>query len=212
MNDYFHSVLLEKSKCTGCTTCMKHCPTEAIRIRSGCAEIDAKRCIDCGECIRNCTHNAKKSSYDSFGEIEKYKYKIALPAPTLFAQFENLDDIDYVLQGLLDIGFDDVFEVSKGAEFVSEYTKIYLETQGIRKPVISTACPVITRLVILRFPFLKDNLLPLLPPMEVAAAMAVEKAKMEHPELKREDIGVCHSVPRPGQLCAQRFRLIQERG
>lgn len=200
MNDYFHSVLLEKSKCTGCTTCMKHCPTEAIRIRSGCAEIDAKRCIDCGECIRNCTHNAKKSSYDSFGEIEKYKYKIALPAPTLFAQFENLDDIDYVLQGLLDIGFDDVFEVSKGAEFVSEYTKIYLETQGIRKPVISTACPVITRLVILRFPFLKDNLLPLLPPMEVAAAMAVEKAKMEHPELKREDIGVCFITPCPAKV------------
>ncbi len=200
MNEYIHSVSLEKSKCTGCTTCMKHCPTEAIRIRNGRAEIDAKRCIDCGECIRNCTHNAKKSNYDSFSEIRKYKYKIALPAPTLFAQFDNLDDIDYVLQGLIDIGFDDVFEVSKGAEFVSEYTKIYLQTQGIRKPVISTACPVITRLVTLRFPFLKDNLLPLLPPMEVAASMAVEKAKMEHPELKREDIGVCFITPCPAKV------------
>jgi iron only hydrogenase large subunit-like protein len=83
---------------------------------------------------------------------------------------------------------------------VSEYTKIYLQTQGIRKPVISTACPVITRLVTLRFPFLKDNLLPLLPPMEVAASMAVEKAKMEHPELKREDIGVCFITPCPAKV------------
>ena len=137
MNTYIHSVSLDQSKCTGCTTCMKHCPTEAIRVKNGCAEINPNRCIDCGECIRHCTHNAKKSSYDSFSEIEKFKYKIALPAPSLFAQFDNLDDIDYVLQGLLDIGFDDVFEVSKGAEFVSAYTKMFLETEGIKKPVIS---------------------------------------------------------------------------
>ncbi|MBQ6466359.1 MAG: 4Fe-4S binding protein [Clostridia bacterium] len=200
MNTYIHSVSLDQSKCTGCTTCMKHCPTEAIRVKNGCAEINPNRCIDCGECIRHCTHNAKKSSYDSFSEIEKFKYKIALPAPSLFAQFDNLDDIDYVLQGLIDIGFDDVFEVSKGAEFVSAYTKMFLETEGIKKPVISSACPVITRLIILRFPFLKDNILPLLPPMEVAAMMAKEKALQDHPELKEEDIGTCFISPCPAKV------------
>ena len=200
MNTYIHSVSLDAEKCTGCTTCMKHCPTEAIRVRGGCAEIDSERCIDCGECIRNCTHNAKKSSYDSFDEIKKYKFKIALPAPALLAQFDNLDNIDYVLQGLLDIGFDDVFEVAKGAEFVSAYTRLYLQTEGIKKPVISSACPVIVRLIGLRFPFLKDNLMPLLPPMEVAAAMAKERALMQHPELKREDIGVCFISPCPAKV------------
>ena len=200
MNTYIHSVSLDAEKCTGCTTCMKHCPTEAIRVRGGCAEIDSERCIDCGECIRNCTHNAKKSIYDSFDEIKKYKFKIALPAPALLAQFDNLDNIDYVLQGLLDIGFDDVFEVAKGAEFVSAYTRLYLQTEGIKKPVISSACPVIVRLIGLRFPFLKDNLMPLLPPMEVAAAMAKERALMQHPELKREDIGVCFISPCPAKV------------
>lgn len=200
MNSYIHSVSLDTKKCTGCTTCMKHCPTEAIRIRKGCAQIDAQRCIDCGECIRNCPNNAKKSNYDSFGEINKFKYKIALPAPSLFAQFDNLDDIDYVLQGLIDIGFDDVFEVSKAAELVSGYTKQYLKTEGIKKPVISTACPVVTRLIILRFPFLKDNLIPLLPPIEVAAALAKQKALKEHPELKREDIGTVFISPCPAKV------------
>ena len=136
MNTYIHSVALDPSKCTGCTTCMKHCPTEAIRIRNGCAVIDSERCIDCGECIRNCPNNAKKSICNSFDEINKFKFKIALPAPALFAQFDNLDNIGYVLQGLLDIGFDDVFEVSKGAELVSAYTRLYLQTEGIKKPVI----------------------------------------------------------------------------
>ena len=200
MSDYFHSVLLDASKCTGCTTCMKHCPTEAIRVRNGCATIDSGRCIDCGECIRHCTNHAKKSSYDSFTRIQEYKYKIALPAPSLFAQFENLDDIDYVLQGLIDIGFDDVFEVSQAAELVSAYTRIYLKTEGIKKPVISTACPAVTRLILMRFPFLKDNLMPLLPPIEIAADLAKKTAMKEHPELKEEDIGTCFISPCPAKV------------
>ena len=200
LSDYIHSVLLDPTKCTGCTTCMKHCPTEAIRVREGCAEIDAKRCIDCGECIRNCTNSAKKSSFDSLDALSRFKFNVALPAPSLCAQFDNLDDIGYVIQGLLDIGFDDVFEVSKGAEFVSAYTRLYLQAQGIKKPVISTACPVITRLILLRFPFLKDNLLPLLPPMEVAAIMAREKTAKEHPELKPEEIGITFISPCPAKV------------
>lgn len=200
MNTYLHSVSLDADKCTGCTTCMKHCPTEAIRVRNGCAEIDSERCIDCGECIRHCPNNAKKSICKSFDELKNYKYKIALPAPSLFAQFDNLDDIDYVLQGLLDIGFDDVFEVSKAAEIVSAYTRIYLQTEGIKKPVISTACPVVTRLILLRFPFLKDNLIPLLPPMEVAAAIARKETLKAHPELKSEDIGICFISPCPAKV------------
>ena len=30
-----HSVVLEERKCRGCTTCIKSCPTEAIRVRNG---------------------------------------------------------------------------------------------------------------------------------------------------------------------------------
>ena len=48
MNRYEHSVCLDVSKCNGCTTCIKHCPTEAIRIRDKHAVINADRCIDCG--------------------------------------------------------------------------------------------------------------------------------------------------------------------
>ncbi|MCR5150978.1 MAG: 4Fe-4S binding protein [Clostridiales bacterium] len=200
MSTYIHSVSLDASKCTGCTTCMKHCPTEAIRIKDNCACIDAQRCIDCAQCIRHCPNHAKKSNYSSLSEIQKYKYKIALPAPALMAQFENLDSVDIVLQGLLDVGFDDVFEVARGAEIVSAYTRSYLATPGIKKPVLSTACPVIARLVMLRFPFLKDNLIPLLPPIEIAADLAVKEAKEKHPELRDEDICTCFISPCPAKV------------
>ena len=59
MNTYEHSVYLDADKCNGCTTCLKHCPTEAIRIRDGKAVINQERCIDCGECIRVCPYKAK---------------------------------------------------------------------------------------------------------------------------------------------------------
>ena len=200
MYTYQHSVLLDAEKCTGCTTCLKHCPTEAIRIKDGHAVINDSRCIDCGECIRNCPHQAKKAVYSKLEAMERFQYKIALPAPTLYGQFDNLDDIDYVLDGLLKIGFDEVFEVSKAAELVSAYTRLYLKTEGIKKPIISSACPVIVRLIGLRFPSLNSNILHMLPPMEVAAGLARDKALKEHPELKPEDIGVCFISPCPAKV------------
>ena len=150
MDNYRHSVVLDPKKCTGCTLCVKHCPTEAIRIRDGHAVINSQRCIDCGECIRICPHKAKKASYSKLDAMSRFKWKIALPAPTVYGQFDGLEDVDYVLQGLLDIGFDDVYEVAKAAELVSAYTRRYLSIDGIPHPVISSACPVIIRLISLR--------------------------------------------------------------
>ncbi len=199
MNTYKHSVSLDVSKCTGCTTCLRHCPTEAIRIRDGRAVIDEERCIDCGVCINICPHQAKKATCNSLEDIAKFKFKIALPAPTLYGQFDSLDDIDYIIQGIYDIGFDYVYEVAAAAELVSAYSRLYMNTPGINKPVISSACPVVLRLIALRFPFLRDNIMPMLPPMEIAAAMARKKAKEDHPELDDSDIGVCFISPCPGK-------------
>ena len=200
MNRYEHSVYLDEKKCSGCTACLKHCPTEAIRIRGGHASINPDRCIDCGECIRVCPHNAKKAVCEKLSAMDKFKWKIALPAPSLYGQFDNLEDVDYVLDGLIKIGFDDVFEVSAAAELVSAYTRLYLKTEGVKKPAISSACPVVIRLIGLRFPSLTDNIIHMLPPMEIAAMLARKKAKREHPELSDEEIGVCFISPCPAKV------------
>ena len=200
MNTYEHSVHLDASRCTGCTTCLRHCPTEAIRIRNGKAVINEGRCIDCGECIRVCPHKAKRAVCSKLEAMDGFKWKIALPAPSLYGQFDNLDDVDYVLTGLTRIGFDEVYEVAKAAELVSAYTRFYLGTEGVLKPVISAACPVVVRLIALRFPSLLDHVVQMLPPMEIAAMLAREKAQKEHPELKPEEIGVCFISPCPAKV------------
>lgn len=200
MKKHYHSVSLVRDKCTGCTTCLKRCPTEAIRIRDSHAVITVDRCIDCGECIRICPHKAKKARFDPFEKLDSFKWKIALPAPTLFGQFDNLDDIDYVLTGLLDIGFDDVFEVACAAELVSEYTRQYLKQPNIKKPVISSACPVVVRLISKRFPSLCDNVLPVLQPAELAAQIARKQTLEAHPELSPDDIGIFFISPCPAKV------------
>ncbi|MBO7148970.1 MAG: 4Fe-4S dicluster domain-containing protein [Clostridia bacterium] len=203
MAPYKHSVALDTEKCKGCITCLKRCPTEAIRIRNGHAVINPDRCIDCGECIRQCPHKAKKAVADKLSELPfGKKFVIALPPPSLYGQFENLDDADYILQGLLDIGFDYVYEVARAAELVTEYTRQYLKREDIRRPVISSACPVVTRLISLRFPYLCDNLVPMLSPMEIAAAKAKDEALEKNPGLKREDIVTVFISPCPAKVSA----------
>ena len=56
---YFrHALKLNDYLCSGCTACMKICPTGAIRIRGGKAVLSDNKCVDCGECIKACPKGA----------------------------------------------------------------------------------------------------------------------------------------------------------
>ncbi|MBQ6412408.1 MAG: 4Fe-4S dicluster domain-containing protein [Ruminococcus sp.] len=199
MNQYFHSVELDAELCCGCTNCLKRCPTEAIRIRNGKAHILSERCIDCGECIRICPHHAKRARSNSIDEIKPYKVKVAIPAPALFGQFNNLNDIDIVLTGLRAMGFDMIYEVSRAAELVSEATRQLIRENALKKPIISSACPAVVRLIKIRFPELCDNVMPLLAPMEVAARMA-RREVIAMTGLPDEEIGVFFITPCPAKV------------
>lgn len=198
---YFHSVTLDESKCKGCINCVKHCPTEAIRVKHGKAHIIAERCIDCGECIRICPHHAKRAVYDHLEDLKKYKHTIAIPAPALYGQFNNLDNVDYVLAGLLALGFDDVFEVAKAAELVSEISREKMKKTDVPHPIISTACPAVVRLIKVRFPKLMSHLLEINAPVEVAAKIAKKQAS-ERLGLAPEEIGVFFISPCPAKVTA----------
>ena len=106
MNKFFHSVYLEDEKCTGCITCLKRCPTQAIRVRNGKAHIISEFCIDCGECIRHCPHHAKHTRRDFLSDLDRFEYTVALPAPSLYSQFNNVRDNDILLTALTLMGFE----------------------------------------------------------------------------------------------------------
>lgn len=210
MDRVLHSVTLDTAKCVGCTHCVKRCPTQAIRVRDGQAVILSERCVDCGECIRVCPHHAKKAKHDSLSALQNYAYTVALPAPALYGQFHNLDDVDVVLTGLLKLGFNDVFEVSSAAEIVSDATRKMMADGLVKKPVISSACPVVVRLIRIRFPNLLDHVLPVKAPMEVAAAMARQRA-MAKTGLSPDQIGIFFISPCPAKVSDVRNPLTDAR-
>ncbi|MBI9102046.1 MAG: 4Fe-4S binding protein [Spirochaetales bacterium] len=195
----FHSVKLARDKCKGCTTCITTCPTEAIRVRNGKAVIIEERCIDCGACIRICPSHAKEAISDALEDIKKYDYKVAVPAPTLYGQFNMKISIDKILTGLLALGFDEVFEAADAAEVVAAKTRQCLAEKNGDLPLISSSCPAIVRLIQLKYPGLLDQIIRVESPMETAARIVKEEL---HPDKK--SIGVFFISPCAAKVTAVR--------
>ncbi len=206
---YIHSVTLNREKCQGCTNCIKRCPTEAIRVRSGKAKIIKERCIDCGECIRVCPYHAKQAITDGFEELKRYTYNVVLPAPSLYGQFRYADDRNKVLTALLAIGFDDVFEVARGAELSNRITRHLFYEGALPKPAISSACPAVVRLIRERFPDFISHMIPVLSPMELSAREARREAR-EKTGLSDEQIGVFFITPCPAKVTSVKAPLSTE--
>lgn len=202
--EYFHSVTLDHEKCRGCTNCIKRCPTEAIRVREGKARIFEERCVDCGECIRACPNHAKTALTDKLERLKEFDYRVALPAPSYYGQFRRTSTPEAVLAALLAVGFDDVFEVPVGATIVSYAVRTYMARERFVRPLISSACPAVLRLIQVRFPSLLDHIAPIESPMEVAAALARERA-VAATGLPPDRIGVFFITP-----CAAKVTAVKQ--
>lgn len=192
----FHSVKLIEDKCKGCTNCIESCPTEAIRVTDGKARIIKNRCIDCGECIRHCPAHAKQVFGDSLSALQDYKYTAVIPAPALYGQFSRKIKVHQILQGLLDIGFDEVFEAAEAADLATAYINILLRKKNLPKPLISSSCPACVRLIQVKFPALIPNIVQVESPMEAAGRII----RNRHPELTREELGVFFITPCPAKI------------
>lgn len=82
--ELIHGFIIDTQKCKGRLACMRVCSTEAIRVREGKAQLLPHLCIDCGACLRVCPSGAIRATTRSLAEIDKYRYKVALPSPILF--------------------------------------------------------------------------------------------------------------------------------
>lgn len=196
---YYHSVQLNREKCQGCVSCVKLCPTEAIRVRNGKAEILADRCIDCGACASGCPYHAFTVKTDMLEGLSKFAYNIVLPAPSLYSQFPANVPLEDIWQGLQNLGFDEIFDVSLASEYIAKEIESYLKNYtGGRKPLISSTCPAVMRLIQVKFPELIKQVVPVLAPVE-AAAIYVKREAAARKQLPTELIGVWFISPCPSK-------------
>ncbi len=199
LKKYSHSVVLDKNKCNGCTNCMRRCPTEAIRIRDRKAVIIKDRCIDCGECIRVCPYHAKDVIADDLKALEKYKYNIAISPMSLYGQFSVDTDMNKVFLGIKSLGFDYVFDEGYAADVLTVAIRNIIKNNSLQKPIISSLCPAILRIIQVRFPSLIDNIVKVESPMEVAARIAKTQV-MKEQGLAYDDIGVFYLAQCPAKV------------
>jgi len=129
-----------------------------------------------------------------------------MPAPALYGQFHNLSDVNIVLQALLDLGFDEVFEPSAVEDLISDLTLRELDDEGRERPVISSACPVVVRLISQKFPNLIPNISKYLSPPELAAKLARERARIKT-GLDDKDIGVFFVSSCPANVTEAHYPL-----
>lgn len=199
--EFFHSVHLQEDKCKGCVNCIKRCPTEAIRVRDGKANILEARCIDCGECVRICPNQAKIVVADTMERLKEFKYNVALPAPAIYGQFREGTEPRQVLGALLAIGFDHVSDVAFGADLVAAKIREALEGSAEPRPLISSACPAVVRLVQVRFPNLIEHILPMISPMRAAAKVAQRQVR-RMTDVPENEVGLWFITPCPGKVSA----------
>ena len=194
-----HSIIFDKDRCTGCTACVKVCPTEAIRVTRSKAVIYNDRCIDCGRCVSTCPHHAYSVRSDTLDKLKEYNYNIVIPDTIFYGQFKNLYDMNIVNEGLLKLGFDEVWPAAVGAEMLSDLWKKNGETVFDEDMTrISSECPAVVRLIAMEYQELIPNVVDSLSAIELTAVTA-RKAAVEKTGLPPEEIGIGLISPCPAK-------------
>lgn len=200
MSDFHHALKIIDELCIGCSKCMNICPTHAIRVRNGKARLMDNRCIDCGECYKICPVSAIIIEQDDFSRIFPFKYRVALVPAVFFAQFPTKYSIGRITHALLGLGFTHVFEIENGARLIRQETRKLLAEDREEKPLISTFCPAIVRLVQVKFPALVHHLMLLKPPLDAAAIWF--RHHLEQQGASQEETGIFYITQCAAKIAA----------
>lgn len=195
----YHALKVDEQKCIGCVHCMKACPTEAIRIVKGVAAINDDRCVDCGNCLRICPVDAFYVDHDSLEQLKNFKYRVVLFPSVMVGQFPEKYSEDQIYQGLLDIGFTHIFEVEQPIQLLIESIKDEVGKSS-NKPLISSFCPAVVRLIQTKYPTLTENIIPLKAPHDLAANFAI--GLLTKSGAKEDEIGIFYVSPCSAKMAA----------
>lgn len=195
---YNRALEISKDICIGCSHCIKVCPTEALRVTGGKAGIHADWCIDCGECYRVCPTRAIRVMDDDFKQIFKYKHRVLLVPSVFYAQFEESITRKTIYDIIGELGFTEVCAVEQSIDSLIDEINLYVK--DAEEPVISSFCPAVIRLIQVRFPSLVDNIMKLLPPIEITAQYY--KKRFEREGIEEEEYGIFYLTPCIAKIAA----------
>jgi iron only hydrogenase large subunit-like protein len=197
----YHALRFDAAHCTGCMSCARICPTQAIRVPRGHAVMLEDRCIDCGECFKACQKGAVVSLTETIADLSKFAYKVAVPSPALYAEFDPEIPPGVILQALKLCGFDDAVSMSSSCGGTTVATELFFSEYRGQYPLISSFCPAVVRLIQIKYPDLVEQIMPILSPREVAAK-EIKAQKAKETGLEPEAIAVVYITPCPAKMVA----------
>lgn len=74
---------VDTGRCTGCGTCLSHCPMDALELENDAAMVRVDRCIGCGVCVPQCPEKAMTL-------LQKPEEERITPPPHLFETFKRI--------------------------------------------------------------------------------------------------------------------------
>jgi iron only hydrogenase large subunit-like protein len=141
--------------------------------------IDHKKCIACGACIKICMHNARSYEDDTarfIADIQKGEEISMIVAP---ASRTNFEDWKKVLAWLRTMGVRAIFDVSLGADICTWAHIRYIQAAN-PQPLISQPCPAIVNYITKYRHELMGNLSPIHSPMLCTAVFMRKKLNIKH--------------------------------
>jgi len=197
---FYHAIKIDYNKCIGCTHCMTVCPTQAIRIVKGKANLDPSRCIDCGECFRVCPTLAYSVMHDNMEVLTKFKIRVALVPGVFFGQFPDHISIGQIHQAMKHLGFTHIYEIEGGVEILKGAFNRMITSDKYDKPLISSFCPSVVRLIQVRFPGMVGNIAPLIAPADIAAIYY--RKKLAESGADPKETGIFYVTPCAAKIAA----------
>ena len=188
---------------------MKTCPTEALRLRNGKAVLSPDRCIDCGNCFKVCPTKSIYIKQDDFDDIFNYACRVALVPSIFMGQFPNDVTVSRIYQILKEIGFTYIMETEATVPIYTEAKNNYAAEHPDIRPLISTYCPAIVRLIQVKFPGLTENLLPIKAPIDLTAMFI--RRKLQQNDWNPEDIGIFYITPCAAKIAAVKNPVGEEK-
>jgi iron only hydrogenase large subunit-like protein len=159
--------------------------------------------VDCGTCISVCPTKAIKSLSGQRVGLAKFKYKIVIPSPVLYSQFEPQIHPYLIHLALRELGFDEVIDVHISTAAMATVVAEYIDNYSGRLPLISSFCPSVIRLIQVKYPDLVELIIPLDVPREVTAR-EIRRSYPQKLGLHPEAIGITYIAPCPAKIVSVR--------
>lgn len=150
--------------------CKRSCPVDAISLDDDMiVVIDEEKCISCGQCVINCPFGAiadKSFMVDVIKLMNQGKKVYAMVAPAIEGQFGADVSVGMIRQAIKALGFEDMYEVSLGADFVSKNEAEELaEKLEEGKKMTTSCCPAFVNMIKKHFPQVLENMSTTVSPM-----------------------------------------------